>query len=244
MKRTTRILATAMILFSAAPHAAILYDAGPPNNAQWRNSDFSNQFGGQAADNFVLAADSILTGIDWYGSYLFTSAQPMADDFSINLYSDAANTPADTVLHAASLTSAVSRTFTGDIVSTDFGDFEMYRYSVGISPFSLAAGTSYWLSIVNETSDITQFGGWAWAYNLDGDDPSFVGDATHRWIREGGDWTAFGSSNLAFALFGDVIDIPEPPLLALLAAGLVFLGFTRHAEANKARRRIQVSRGQ
>lgn len=231
MNKTTILLAAALSFFSAAPHAALLYDSGPPNNAQWRNSDFSNQFGGQAADNFMLGADSVLTRIDWYGSYLFTADQPMPDDFSINIYSDAANMPADTVLHAASFTADVTRNFTGDIVNTDFGDFEMYRYSVDISPFALAADTNYWLSIVNQTADDTQFGGWAWAYNLDGDDPDFVGDATHRWIREGGDWSVFGSSNLAFALIGDAIDIPEPPPLALFAAGLVFWVFARNGRA-------------
>lgn len=215
------------LLALSTGQADVIYDNGLPNDAQWRNSDFSNQFGGQAADDFILGTDSSLTAITWYGSYLFTPQQPLPDDFTIIIYSDASGMPASSPLYIASLSGEVSRQFTGVVVNDVWGDFEMYRYDVSVQALALTADTRYWLSIVNNTSATTQFGGWAWAYNLDGDDPNFTGDATHRWIREGGVWERYGSSNLAFTLHGPAVGVPEPGTLALFLAGLLGLGLAR-----------------
>lgn len=215
------------LLALSAAQADVIYDNGLPNNEQWRNSDFSNLFGGQAADDFVLGADSSLTAITWYGSYLFTQEQPLPDDFTINIYADALGMPASSPVYIASLSGAVSRQFTGVVVNDVSGDFEMYQYDVSIQPLALTADTRYWLSIVNDTSGPRSLAGWAWAYNLDGDDPNFIGDATHRWIREGGVWERYGSSNLAFTLHGPAVGVPEPGTLALFLAGLLGLGLAR-----------------
>lgn len=218
MGKMRTFIGVVALLFCQTTFAGIIYDTGLPNNAQWRNSDFSNQFVGQAADDFVLNADAVLTGIGWYGSYLFTDVQPLPDDFTINIYADVGNMPAS-LLDTAVFSGDVSRTFTGDIVSNQFGDFEMYQYDVDISGVALSAGTKYWLSIVNNTSDTTQFGGWAWAYNRE--------SATHRWIQDGGAWTVFGSGNLAFSLNDDPVAVPEPSGIALLIGGLLGLGLAR-----------------
>lgn len=223
------LLASFIIVFSSlfavdSAFAVVIYDTGGPNNAQWRNSDFSNQFAGQAADDFILSSDNQVTSVHWYGSYLFTDSQPMPDDFTINFYSDDTNTPAVDPFHTATFTSAVSRTFTGDVVATDWGDYEMYEYEVDISAVALLGNTRYWLSIVNNTQESVSYGGWAWAYNTDGS------GTTHQWLREGGDWTVYGSSNLAFSLHNDA-SVPEPNTLMLLGMGLAGLGFMRRRKS-------------
>ena len=175
--------------------ANVIFNSGEPNNTQWRNSDFSNQFSGEAADDFILSSDNQVTSIGWYGSYLFTATQPMPDDFTINFYSDDADDPEAVPFHTATFTSLVSRTFTGIVVSTADGDFEMYEYEVDISPVALLGNTKYWLSIVNNTQETVSFGGWAWAYNTEAN--------THRWrspTNTSGLWNTFGSGNLAFSL--------------------------------------------
>ena len=230
----SRLIFTVFFLTVAgSAFAAVIFDSGGPNNSQWRNSDFSNQFGGQAADDFILESDSIVTDVHWFGSYLFTPTQPMPDDFTINFYSDDLNNPADNPFHTATFSSEIIRTFTGVVASTTSGDFQMFEYAVDIEALALSANTRYWLSIVNRTSDTTQFGGWAWAYNQDGEDPAQAGtDTTHRWLREGGEWTTFGSSNLAFTLTNDALDVPEPSIIALMAVGLAGLGI---AQSRKTR---------
>ena len=113
-------------LFAVKSAVAVeIFNSGQPNNLQWRNSDFSNQFEGEAADDFILSSDNQVTHIRWYGSYLFTADQPMPDDFTINFYSDVAGAPAE-LLHTANFTSSVSRIFTGVVVSTNYDGFEIY----------------------------------------------------------------------------------------------------------------------
>jgi len=224
VKRRHNLLGSILLVVLSTAQADVIYDSGLPNNSQWRNSDYSNQFGGQAADDFLLDTGAILTGITWYGSYLFTPTQPMPDAFTIRVYTDDLGMPSESPLYTALFSGGVDRQFTGVVAS---GGYEMYHYDVAVAPLALSANTRYWLSIVNSTSSSTQFMGWAWAYNQDGEDPQFVGDATHRWVREGGEWTTYGSSNLAFSLLGQSISVPEPSALALFSLGLLGLGFAR-----------------
>ena len=221
LSRLTMYLISFLFVSIAGTAAAtVIYDSGLPNNAQWRNSDYSNVHGGQAADDFILASDASVTEIHWFGSYLFTPSQPMPDDFTINIYSDETNMPAVDPFHTATFTSSLTRSFTGDVVVTDWGSFNMYEYTVDISPLSLLADTRYWLSIVNNTYDPAGYGGWAWAYNQDG-------NSTHRWQREGGAWQTFGSSNLAFSL-SDSQSVPVPGTLSLLVLGLIGFVFAQY----------------
>jgi len=187
-------------LFAVKSAVAVeIFNSGQPNNLQWRNSDFSNQFEGEAADDFILSSDNQVAHIRWYGSYLFTDEQPMPDDFTINFYNDDTDNPVTEPSHTANFTNSVSRILTEVVVYTDNGDFKMYEYEVDISPIALQGNTRYWLSIVNNTQEQSSYGGWAWAYNTESN--------THRWRRFQGVWETYGSGNLAFSLHSNEVQV-------------------------------------
>lgn len=218
--KLSRILCGVILFTVSQANAALIYDSGGPNNAQWRNSDLNSQ--GVAADDFSLSSESTVSSIGWFGSYLFFPSQPQPDSFTVQIYEDQGNDPANAPLHTAIFTSALSRTFTGVSVATNYGTFDMYEYSVDIQPLTFNANTRYWLSIFNETPETTvnqSLSGWAWAYSTVA--------STHRWKKHGEDWTTFGSSDLAFSLNGDDANVPEPGVLFLLTAGMFGLGFYR-----------------
>jgi hypothetical protein len=204
-------------LVSAVP--VELFTTGGPNNQQWRNSDLSKP--SEAADDFMLGSDGFVTGVQWYGSYLFFPSQPQPDDFTIHFYADDAGLPMNDPFHTATFTGAVDRTFTGIVAP---GDFQMFEYSVDIDPLFLSAGTKYWLSIANDTSATSAPGStWAWAYATGGTTHAWRGPTTTGPIP----WTPFGSKNLSFTLTGTTSLVAEPTSLLLLGIGLLVVASCR-----------------
>jgi len=170
----------------------ILFDTGAPNildpDFNWRASDAG--IGSYAADNFLLAAASNVTGVQWYGSYLIPGPLP-TDSFTIRFYAAGGPVPAAGPFATASLAGPVTRISTGQF---PLGS-ELFFYSVEIAPLGLAGGTAYWMSIANSTGSL-----WAWAYAPTGSTHASGGSPS-------GPWSEFGARNLGFRLFGNEVPV-------------------------------------
>jgi len=197
----------------------IIYDNGGPDTTVngWR-SDFDEPV--QEADDFILGAGAnVIAGIHWWGSYNYeTNAQ---DDFTIRIFPDADNGgPAINPIIELSVGN-VTRVDTGRITVTapfgaEFGP--LFKYRTDVTPIALNPGTTYYLSIVNDSKNIGYTGNWRWTVSLTGDD---------HWYRfpDGDPWTS-GERNLAFNL----TTVPEPStfiLLTIAALGLLVYGWRR-----------------
>ncbi len=98
-----------------------------------------------ASDDFILNKDYDIINVEWSGIYS-NSSTPATDDFTIVVYSDGIGMPG-TALMTVSAGNNVNRTDTG----VDLFGLDVFNYNISIPPFSATAGTTYWISIYNNT---------------------------------------------------------------------------------------------
>jgi hypothetical protein len=91
----------------------------------------------------------------------------------------------------------------------------IFAYDVNIAPVALAPGTTFWLSIVNDTSNDPN-DNWFWGIR-DASGNGAVRDAP------GGPWTTLGAG-YEFQLTGQAVS--EPPTLPVLALAVTALGLS------------------
>ncbi len=192
-----------------ATAAAVIYDNGGPDGSRgwWSDFDGSNQ---QMADNFVLGAGSnTITGVNWSGSYYSTNSPATTDNFLIRIFGDLGGVPDTNPIYSFSVGNAVNRVDSG--IDDATWSIDIYNYSAAIPSTTLVAGTTYWLSVVNDTSGYTD--DWLW------ENSNPVGGSAFR-LGDGNSWSAH-STELAF----QITAVPEPETYAMLLAGLGLLGF-------------------
>jgi hypothetical protein len=229
MRQLILLVAVGLSLSPRQSLAATIYDTGRfTADGGAMASDFSlatNRVGLisriQRADDFALQNESHVTCVNWWGLYAFENTPQGPDDFTIRIFTDTSGSPSTTPLFQFSLGNP-GRMETG---VNSFGH-EVYAYSAILpSPVTLEGGTTYWLSIVNNTVG-------------DGDDnwywqrvTRFSGDVRER-NNDASPWIPGSDSGvLAFNLQGVVV--PEPATWALMLFGAVFLPLVAREESSE-----------
>ena len=159
-------LAGIEILFNQTYQAVI--DVGTYGGAVQSDLDTNPDGLVHLADDFQLTGPAILTTIRWTGIYAPGLTPPAMDHFTVQIYSHDPTPPGNPVLDPDLLDlnvgNSVNRASLGFYPSSTL---EVFDYSITLDPgLSLQGGTTYWLSVVNNTTDDAD-DNWRWAKNFD-----------------------------------------------------------------------------
>lgn len=198
-------LATALLslLFTvSAAHAAPIFS----QNAKTTGFPSELEFDTLIADDFSIAANDTALSVSWQGGYAFDNTAPAVDDFEIRFYADAAGEPG-ALLQTFSVGNAVSRTVVGLL-----GTFTEYGYTANLGAgFDIAAGTTYWLMIANDTTGDAD--NWYWSVQVG------TGNV-HLSLDDGGSWAPTTVAAAAYFTLDNAAVVPEPASVILIATGV------------------------
>ena len=198
----------AMLLLGMVPlaHGSTVFDNGSPDLLGGLASDVSTPF--VVFDDVSLGSSATVRSVQWWGVY-YSDNTPLTDAFTIRLYVDVAGAPSASAF--ATYAVSATRQDTGTLV---LGALNNYLYSANIPDTLLASGT-YWISIVNDTTNDTN-DNWYWATSQS------TGNAIQL--------TTTNSGEMAFVL-SDTVVVPEPGTLLLGVAGFAALALLRRRRA-------------
>jgi hypothetical protein len=208
------VVLTFLVWGTAAGAAVIFSNGGIGSNGQVSDTDTS-QTTGFAADDFSLAAGAnVITGIQWTGLYAFNNSPLATDNFTIQFFVNAAGVPAVAPFLSLPIGN-VPRVDTG--VNASFGS-DIFSYSANVAPIPLAPGTTFWMSIFNNTAADTN-DNWFWGMTDAAGNGAFRSDQVSAWTTIG--------FRTDFTLTGPLA-VSEPSSLALLSIAVIgLLGWRR-----------------
>ena len=152
-----RLLLIPLLLLCVQPvcAAVIVFDNGVPSNDHLSFSDRDTIY--RTADDFTLGSATSIVSVAWFGAYWIDNVAPAASSFEITFYSDDSDAPGSVI--ASQVIGDVAGTLTGNQVS-EFPTVNGLAYESAIDPVALEAGTTYWVSITNNTP--TTDSTWSW----------------------------------------------------------------------------------
>ena len=218
-------LFAALLIFAfscASASAQVIFNNGAvnlTNSTETPNADFNSTTGNtnMAGNVFMPTVGGTVSTINFAGLYFTSNTVPTSDTFTLSLYAVSAGTP--TTLIGTSTLSGVSRSLVG--TGGFNGANSVYEFAGTLyTPFSLSAGTSYYVGISDRTFPFEEFNV---AYSS-GSATSLFGGKLGL-----GEFESEPSGALSFSLSGTVVtpasDTPTiPPWgLAVLAVLLLFI---------------------
>lgn len=212
------VAALALCVTSASLQAGVIFDSNTTANSLIY-SDSDGPFTQFIANDFILSAgQNTITDVHWTGAYDSGNTPPALDDFTIQIFADNAGAPNVSALHSLSV-GHVDRIDTGNNNSSGL---DVYSYSANISAITLTANTTFWLSIFNDTSGVSDIWGWGGRYSS-GLLAGFRTDQVSPWSTFGGE--------VDFQLTDDGVTpsspVTEPSTLLLMGLGLAGLAYSR-----------------
>lgn len=157
--------------------------------------------GQRLAEDFSFPEAVIVTSITFLGGY-FPTSTPQTDSFTLTIYNDNLGLPDPLSIVTQINLANVDRTDTG----TDLLGIDLYTYTASFDPVSLAGGTRYWLTIVNNTTVDTD-DDWAWAGRRG------IGNFA-RSFTSGVTWFDTPPGSFSFLLRGSLDECPNSDLSA------------------------------
>jgi hypothetical protein len=191
--------------------AQILFNNGAADLTNTTET-FNADEGGLVGDIFTPNLGGTATTINFAGLYFNSNTLPTSNDFTLSLYSVSAGAPV--TLISTSTLSGVSETLIGT-GGLDLA-YNIYEFSGTLNtPFSLNAGTEYYLGISDTTSPNEGFN---LAYS--------AGSATSLYLGEVGynEFESVPGNAVSFALSGsEAADTPTMPPWGLAVLALLLL---------------------
>ena len=206
------LLCAALCLFMGPSVKAdtLLYSDGPINGTL--DAGGISQGRGPLSDSFTVGGNSALT-VAVVGLWLSPGDTPVAVDWEIG-----------TTPFGSDIASGTSSFFDQTNMGPNAGNFDIWQSSLDIGG-AVHAGTTYWFSLSNATTD-----------------PTFSGDDFVYWDVNNGPSSAFQLANGSdhpvgaqpFDIFGNpVTTTPEPGSILLLGSGLLSLAGIRRRPISK-----------
>lgn len=181
--------------------AAVLYSS-PADYTQTSFQSTTASGEEQECTPFTLAGDATITQISFWGDYFDGTA--VADTFTFSLYLGSVTPNAGA--SATSGTSALTRVDTGN---TGARGLETYFYTATLTtPFQVSGGTGYSMAVLNAPDT------WDWQ----------LGAAGTNFYRNGGEGTAWITSDFPNQDSIQLLGVPEPSTWAMLSLGIAGAG--------------------